>query len=126
MWNFPLFFFDGFPYLPLLLLSLLTTGGSDADASGKNHHYQTAVLQLEPSTLSWRRVGELQQARTWHRTSVVRMERLQQRLCGVKTPPTTTTSTTTTVNNLNRDEEYVYEEFEEYDDYYKSAKITDL
>ena len=112
-------------YVPLLLLSLLTTGGSDADASGKNHHYQTAVLQLEPSTLSWKRVGELQQARTWHRTSVVRMERLQQRLCGVKTPPTTTTSTTT-VNNLNRDEEYVYEEFEEYDDYYKSAKITDL
>ena len=71
-------------YLPLLLLSHLIPGGSDADASGKNHHYQTAVLQLEPSALSWRRVGELQQARTWHRTSGVRMEEVQQ-LCGVKT-----------------------------------------
>ena len=41
-------------------------------------------------------MGELQQARTWHRTGVVRLERLQQRLCGVKTPTTTTTTATTT------------------------------
>ena len=86
--------------IPLLLLSHLITitGDPDADASGTNY-YQTAVLQLDPTTLSWRRVGELQQARTWHRTGVIRMERLQQNLCGVKTPPTataTTTATTTT------------------------------